>query len=118
MDIKQKLYEWGISAVALVAGATGAILNVTLNDKLTSFRSAFAQLIAGVVTSGYGSTVLVEWLHIESTGTVGLIGLFLGLAGMYIARGIMRLGESFAKDPVDTIKAIKDLKSNNNVDNN
>lgn len=118
MDIKQKLFEWGINAVALVAGTVGAIINVTLNDKLTSFRSAFAQMMAGIVCSGYGSTVLVDWLKITSPGATGLTGLFLGLAGMYISRGIMRLGERFAKDPVETIKDIKNLKSQDHVDNN
>lgn len=118
-DLKKILAEWGINAIALAAGMVGSVLIITLSDKPMTFRFAMAQIVCGIAFSGYGTTVVVDIFHLTAPGWIGLIGLALGLLGMHVAKGLIRIGKRFEKNPIDTINDLRHLKnSESNVDNN
>lgn len=114
MSIKQHLAEFGINAVGLVAGILGGFIAVVLNDNEISFRSAIAQILSAMGFSAYGTEIVVNWLSWEEkVSTIGLIGLCLGLSGILVAKGVLKIAESFSKNPV---RFISKSKNNDTVD--
>lgn len=104
MSIKETLAEWGINAIALVAGFIGAFIAVTISEKEISFRSAMAQISCAIGFAGYGAEWLGQKLHLSgSPSACGLMGLVLGICGLYVARGIIKYGKAFEKNPTSFI---------------
>lgn len=108
MDIKSKLAEWGISAIALVAGLIGGFIAITMSEKETSFRNAVSQIITAAAFSGYGTEWVSKWFRLDFTPSIyGIIGLCLGICGMYVARGIIKIGKRFEANPTNILNKKK-----------
>lgn len=100
MDIKERLAEWGINAIASAGSMIGGLIALTTNDKEVSFRSAIAQMLCAVGFAGFGAEFVAKWLRLEAVPSVfGLLGLVLGICGLFIAKGFLYLGKEFAKNP-------------------
>lgn len=114
MDIKDNLSEWGVNAIALIAGLMGGLVAIAMSEKVISFRSALSQVITAATFSGYGTEMLAKWWGLDSNPSVcGLIGLCLGICGMYVARGVIRIGKRFEKNPTNFLKNKDDENTNN-----
>ncbi len=105
MDIKKILSDWGVNAIALMAGTIGGLIAIVLSDQDISFRSAVAQILCAIAFSGYGAERVAIWLNWQNNPSAcGLLGLCLGISGLLLARGVINMGKRFAKDPVKFIK--------------
>lgn len=105
MDIKERLAEWGINAIAAAASMVGGLIAITMNDKEISFRSAMAQILCAVGFAGFGAELFAKWLRLDAMPSVcGLLGLVLGLCGLFIAKGVLKIGKKFEKNPEAFIK--------------
>jgi hypothetical protein len=105
MDIKEKFSEWGINAIAATAALIGSFIHITMDEKQLSFRSALAQIISAFAFGGYGTEWFAKWLGFEEKASVcGLLGLCLGICGIYAARGVIKIGKRFESNPVKFIK--------------
>lgn len=112
-DFKEILIEWGLNPISIVAGAIGGLISVVMNEKEFSFRRAAAQVLSALAFSGYGTDWFISWLGWEEKlSYIGMVGLFLGLCGIALAKGIMLIGAQFEKDPLSFIKTKKDDSSN------
>lgn len=105
MDIQERLSEWGVNAIATVAGMIGGLITIALNEKGMSFKSAIAQMLCAMAFSAFGTELFAKWLHLDSMPSIcGLLGLILGLCGMFLAKGVLKVGKKFEKNPGQFIK--------------
>jgi len=88
-------------------GAAGALTGMLLPNKKVSWRSRIAHLIAGAMTAGYVSPVLIYYCGIENQPLANAIVFICGLTGMYIAGGLLNVGRKFRDDPSGTWEKIK-----------
>lgn len=104
-DIKDLLHEWGLNAYAALAGLIGGFIAITMDEKQVSFRSALTQVASALAFSGYGTEWLAKWWNLENNpSTCGLLGLCLGICGLYLSRGVLKVGKKFSKNPINFIK--------------
>ncbi len=98
----------GIKVVHLVAGALGGVVrSITRPD--ISWPRRIVTGIAGALVAGYGTPLaapfLWRWLPEDVAGRVsfgeieGLAGFVLGLTGLSIADGLMRLAQRWRDHP-------------------
>jgi len=100
MDIKKQFAEWGINAIAAVAAFFGAIIYLTVSEKEFRFRESIGQVISALAFAGWGTEFVVKWLRQESSPSVcGLLGLAIGICGLFAAKGVIKLGKRFEADP-------------------
>ncbi|MFT4062199.1 MAG: hypothetical protein QM642_07570 [Edaphocola sp.] len=103
--MKKGFSEWGVNAIAMLSGIVGSLISISVDEKEKSFRSAAAQLLCGAGFSGFGAEFLANWLKIaDRPNVLGIIGLVLGIAGMYVAKGIIKMGKRFESNPTKFIK--------------
>ena len=101
MAFKEILLEWGVNPISIVAGAIGGLIAVVMNENEFSFKKAIAQLLCALACSGWGTDWLISWLGWEEKiSFIGLVGLFLGLCGISIAKGLMLIGKQFETNPL------------------
>lgn len=92
-------------------GFVGAVIMLSYRQELPP-RQWATSILFGVVAAYVLPPIAAAWLryqfdlawlpgggHLE-----GLLGLLLGMAGMYLVAALHKLGERFADDPVGTIK--------------
>lgn len=104
MPIKQLLIDWGLNPIAIVAGAISGLILVVMNENEFSFKRALAQILCALAASGYGTDWIINWLGWEEkVSYIGLVGLFLGLCGISIAKGLILVGKKFETDPFSFI---------------
>lgn len=114
MNIQLVLAEWGINAIAMVAGTIGGYIILTLDNKEISFRNASCQIVSSMAFSGYGTEWLIKWFRLEpSPSATGFVGLCFGICGLYAAKGVIKWGQKFAKDPISFIKNKGGLNNDN-----
>lgn len=113
MAFKEILLEWGINPISIVAGSIGGLIAVVMNESEFSFKRALAQILCALAFSGWGTDWLIIWLGWEEKiSFIGMVGLFLGMCGIAIAKGFMLIGKQFEKDPLAFFK-IKKNDTNN-----
>lgn len=105
MAFKETLLEWGLNPISIFAGAIGGLIAIVMNENEFSFKRAVAQLLCALACSGWGTDWLIVWLNWEEKiSYIGMVGLFLGLCGISIAKGFMLIGKQFETNPLQYIK--------------
>lgn len=115
MSIKELFSEIGLSLVAVIGGIGGSLLSIVMNDKQISFKGAIAQMISGIMFSGYGTEFLLKWLHLEEKSSlVGLLGFCLGMCGMMVAKGVLKIGKRFERNPTKFLNKTTEIDDTDN----
>lgn len=110
---REILTELGANPIGLVAGFVGGLIAVVMNEGEVSLKSGIAQVLSALAFSAYGTELIVDWLDLrKDVSTIGLMGLCLGLSGIFIAKGIMNIGKRFEHNPFDLLNKNKDGDTN------
>lgn len=78
----------GINPGIVLAGLIGSVICVLLQKNLSG-REMAAIGICGTAASIYGSKVVARWIGTTDESTNSLIGLLLGVGGIYIFRRLV-----------------------------
>jgi len=93
----------GVKYSALVAGFVGGVISLGFLRELDRLQMALA-VLAGTACAGYLTPIAIPMLAraagIDSTVEMENVAAFLiGLTAMNIIPGVMRLSETFRRDP-------------------
>jgi len=87
----------------LIAGFIGALLSLSFVRTL-EVRYIYTALVTGSASAHYGAPVLGYALGIPANVLPG-IGFLIGVMGMNLVPGLLRLSEEFSKNPFRFIKS-------------
>lgn len=104
--MKEIFDHLGVSASAMVAGLVGGLMSLSMLPQLT-FRKAVAALIGGGACAAYLTPLAVEYAGVGSRNLENGLAFALGIGGMRIIGGILKLWERFEKSPEETITKLK-----------
>ncbi len=104
--MKELFDHVGISASALIAGLVGGLMSLSMLPQLT-FRKAVAALIGGAACAAYLTPLAVEWLGLASRNLENGLAFALGIGGMRIIGGILKLWSKFEAAPEDVLNRWK-----------
>ncbi len=111
LDLTAQLAAIGIRSDLAIAAAFGAAFLV-LNRSLTP-RKAVGAVAGGVGSAIYFTPLAVRALHVTvswfPTDALGerAVAMLWGLLGTFFLAGLLVLGERWRKDPIQTIREIK-----------
>ena len=88
----------GIMNSPFVIGFGGAIAGVLTTGKLSIWRR-ISMTIIGALCSGYLSPFIQYMFGVENVSAKNFIAFVVGMLGMSLTGGIMKLGEELRKDP-------------------
>lgn len=107
MSVTGDVNFFGLSLANLLSGAAGGILRWTVARRPLTLRQRIGTFIAGAFSSGYGTPVLGPIVAamlgpygVPSDSIKGLVGLILGLSGITLAEGVLRLARRWSDNPV------------------
>lgn len=104
--MKEYLDHLGISTSALIAGLVGGLMSMSIMPQLT-FRRAITALIGGGACAAYLTPLAVEWLGLASRNLENGLAFALGIGGMRIIGGILKLWSRFEKAPEEVLDRLK-----------
>lgn len=81
-----------------VAGFAGAVVSVMIRGK-ASFFAKFTMVIAGMFCAGFIAPAICKWLEVEATEYQGAFAFGVGLLGLQITGGLLKLGEDIKTNP-------------------
>lgn len=108
------IQQLGFKLPSLAAGFFGGIVSLTY-EKSVTFSRALLMIVTGAVCAGYLPPILNKWLNFGDSLENGL-AFIVGLLSMKLVGGLMKLGERFEKNPLKTIKNLKDDKDSDSDD--
>lgn len=109
-EIKQFLIEMGLSLTAVAAGFAGAVAAIYQSEQRLSLRKVTGMLIVGMLASGYLTPFLSKWVNI-SPSFQNVLSFLVGMTGMHIVGGILKIGQHFEQNPVRTMKNLQSGQS-------
>lgn len=104
--MREILEHIGISTSALIAGLVGGLMSLSMLPQLT-FRKAVAALIGGAACAAYLTPLAVEWAGLSSRNLENGLAFALGIGGMRIIGGILKLWSKFEAAPEDVLNRWK-----------
>lgn len=90
-------------------GFVGAFTAMLLPSEKMGFFKRAAYIIVGALVAGYFSPLIIDLLGIESNHAQNAIVFVVGMIGMMVAGGLLKLGKEFKNNPVETWKKIKSI---------
>lgn len=105
-QFKAFLNEVGLEAAPLFAGLFGAVTTVYRSDRKLTMREIIGLLIVGMFTAGYLTPIIAKWLNI-SAPMQNALSFLVGMIGMQVVGGVLKVGRKFEKDPEKTIRNFK-----------
>ena len=88
----------GINPAHLFAGAAGALVRVYIQGKRFTWEVA-GGAFGGAVCSVYLSPLIAQWLSITDAAANGGLGFVIGMIGLSLAEGVVRLAQRWANNP-------------------
>ena len=96
----------GVSTSAMIAGLVGGLMSLSMLPQLT-FRKAVAAMIGGAACAAYLTPLAVEWAGLSSRNLENGLAFALGIGGMRIIGGILKLWSKFEAAPEDVLNRWK-----------
>lgn len=93
-----------------VIGFGGAIAGVLTSGKLSIKKRIIFTVIGGIF-AGYGAPFLHYLFGVEDQAVSNFIAFVVGMLGMSLTGGLMKLGDSIRKDPESFIKRWRGWKN-------
>lgn len=81
-----------------VVGFAGALVGVIVRGKL-SFLAKLSMLTVGAVSATYLAPGIARWSGIESLEYLSVIAFVIGVIGLQIMGGLIKLGEDIKDNP-------------------
>ena len=100
----------GIKAGSVVAGFVGGVVSLSMLRDLTPMR-ALGTVLCGTACAAYLTPIALEYTGLSGSSEHAL-AFFLGVCGMNGVAGLFKLSERFKMNPIETIKDVKQGKSN------
>jgi hypothetical protein len=98
--------EIGIRVGSVVAGLVGGVLSLSMLPRLT-FRKAVTAVLGGGACAAYGTPLAVEYLGIASRNLENGLAFVLGVVGMNLLGGAMKLSDRWRKEPSLDLDALR-----------
>lgn len=93
---------------SILAAMGGGIIATRFHEPKTRIE-AIAIMFGGFCVAVFLGSMFTEWVGVTGRSEAG-IHFVIALVGMYIVEGLINIGKSFANNPLDTVKNIKELK--------
>lgn len=92
-----ELFDYVINS-PFVVGAAGAITSVVAGKKIPWWRRV-AMGIAGTMSAGFLSPAICAWIAVDKPEYRSAIAFAVGMLGLQIVAGVIKLGEDIKKNP-------------------
>ena len=94
------------SARSYVAFSLGGALVALALTPSMSRKEAMLSLVGNVAVAVFAGPGALAWLGVQSEPVRHLLHGILGLTGVSLVRGLVRLGLAFENDPIGTLRAL------------
>lgn len=96
---------YGVDPGVAMAAALGAVGLMAFDTKIAA-RQAIPAIALGFAVGTYGAVPLVEYLNRPASWRY-ICAVVLGLVGYFLLGGAVKLAQRWKRDPLETIKEIK-----------
>ena len=83
----------------------GALVALALTPSMSRWEAVLS-LLGNVAVAVFAGPGTLAWLGVQSEPVKHLLHGILGLTGVSVARGLVRLGQAFETDPAGTLRSI------------
>lgn len=108
-EVLQFLASVGLDAAALFAGLSGAVTTIYRTDRKLSIKETTGMLLVGMFAAGYLTPIISKWLNVSGP-MQNALSFLIGMTGMHLVGGMLKIGRRFEKDPIQTARDIKEGK--------
>ncbi len=90
----------GINPTHVAAGAAGAIVRSLLAKGATKWEKLTGGFV-GTLCAAYMTPLFVQWMSLDasSASTINAVGFGIGLVGMSLAEGAVRMAQNWSEKP-------------------
>lgn len=88
----------GLKLAWIVAGFAGGVVSLSFVRNLTVFQAVLA-VFTGAVSAGYLTPAAVHYLSLSSSEIANCAAFVIGITAMNVIPGIIKLSESFKRNP-------------------
>lgn len=112
-DVAHRFYESPFF-VGMVGAFAGVLIPAKSAEHKISFRRKLAIIFVGATCAGFATPLMEYFIGADKNNLINALTFVMGMLGMSLAGGIMRIGQDFMHDPWGTIKKWRHGRSNKN----
>ncbi len=106
--MEELLTNLGIKIVYVIGSICGSVVSLIFAKKV-SYTKAVIHFLGGFMSALFLTDLIIKLMPFLET-TPGAAGFLTGFCSMGVLEGIFWVTQRFSKNPIETIKQIKNLK--------
>lgn len=99
----EKVWEYSLIGMPM------AVLRTLLNRRARTWDALVANFLSAAVIAPLAGMGTLAWLGEDRAGLAMVIAGAASLLGVDLLRGLMNIGEHFARDPVGNLSALRNI---------